>query len=250
MYRTNRSDSGFTIVELLMAMAFVSVLLVVITLTVIQISNTYNKGLTMRAVDQAGRAISADIRQTLSQGQPIDVASTGHLCRQTANGGCTQNTGDVEAGRLCTGQYSYIWNLGTSINSTNPPNIYKVNKTNRIHFIRVRDGGSQYCAAPDAPIDDSPTGGDPREFLNGEEADLVVQSFNIKEMIRDDAIGQALYNVTLEVGTNGDGTINNPHIDSIDASCKPPSDDSALVDFCAVNRFDFTVQAGNQGGGQ
>ncbi len=53
-HRHDRSESGFTIVELLMAMSFIAVLLVVITLTIIQISGIYNKGLTMRAVNQSG----------------------------------------------------------------------------------------------------------------------------------------------------------------------------------------------------
>ena len=112
--KANRS-AGFTIVELMLAMAFLAVLLVVITMTVIQISNVYNKGLTLRAVDQAGRTLQlgADRRYTgpdcpaemLAEGGvpqcdcapvPWLLSSRGYgiLCRTDANGTCFDLAGE------------------------------------------------------------------------------------------------------------------------------------------------------------
>lgn len=240
--RNNKSESGFTIIELLMAMAFISVLLVVITLTIIQIGNIYNKGLTMRAVNQSGTAISADIRQTLSGSQPFDVATSFFL--QSPNGGATTNVGDAVGGRLCTGTYSYIWNFGKS---SVPINVYQ-NGDAKIGFVRVRDNGAQYCANLGNKIDNSDRS-DPREFLASDGTALAIQSFAITKLANDAAISQALYRIVFEVGTNdSDALQREQHIDTIDTSCKPPSTDASLQNYCAVNQFDFTAQAGNRGG--
>ena len=53
----------------------------------------------------------------------------------------------------------------------------------------------------------------------------------------------------MEIGTNDQDSIQqDTYQNTIDTRCKPPSDEDALQDFCAVNKFDFTVQAGNKGG--
>ncbi|MDB5184080.1 MAG: hypothetical protein JWO07_761 [Candidatus Saccharibacteria bacterium] len=242
MYHKHKSTSGFTIVELLMAMAFVSILLIVITLTVIQISNIYNKGLTMRAVNQSGTAISADVRQTLSQSHPFDTSTSFFM--QTSNGGATTNIGDAVAGRLCTGTYTYVWNLGKA---KTPVNVYN-SSDKQIGFIRVRDNGAQYCADLGSKIDSS-NSADAREFLSTDTAELAVQSFTVSKLADDTPIGQALYRIVFELGTNNqDALQQEQHIDTIDTSCRPPSDASSLQDYCAVNQFDFTAQAGNRGG--
>lgn len=241
-HKSKKSEFGFTIIELMMAMAFISVLLVVITMTIIQIGNIYNKGLTMRAVNQSGTTISTDIRQTLSSSQPFDVTKAFFL--QSQNGGVTTNVGDAVAGRLCTGTYSYIWNFGKSSTSVNA---YE-NSDKKIGFVRVRDNGAQYCANLGSKIADSDQA-DPREFFATDDASLAIQSFSITKLATDTALSQALYNIVFEVGTNdADALQREQHIDTIDTTCKPPSDASALQNYCAVNRFDFTAQAGNRGG--
>ncbi len=247
-HRNNKRERGFTIIELMMAMAFISVLLVVITLTIIQIGSIYNKGLTMRAVNQSGTTISADIRQTLSGGQPFDT-STGFVL-QTLNGGKTTNVGDAAGGRLCTGTYSYIWNFGGQQVSSNSYQDGSDSSSKRVGFVRVRDNGAQYCATLSKQIDDPDTSSaDPREFLAADDGSLAIQSFSITQLATDAALSQALYNIVFEVGTNDtDALQREQHIDTIDTTCKPPSDAAALQNFCAVNRFDFTAQAGNRGG--
>lgn len=195
MNRKIKSSAGFTIIELLLAMAFVSALLIIITLTVIQIGNMYNKGLTMRAVNDAGMTISADIRQTLSSSQPFDVSKAFFL--QSSNGGATTNIGDAVGGRLCTGTYTYVWNLGKA---STPINVY-ASGDKQIGFVRVRDNGAQYCADLSSKIDDSDNA-NAREFLAASDSFLAMQSFTIKQLASDASIGQALYEVTLEIGTN------------------------------------------------
>jgi type II secretory pathway pseudopilin PulG len=263
MSQKAKLESGFTIVELLLAMTFVTVLLIVIAMTVIQIAGIYDKGLTLRAVNQAGTAISTDIRQTLSGGASFDISSPGpSSALQLLNSvGGRENTADnVVGGRLCTGTYSYIWNLGKSSMTSAPQyNVYATG-SKKVGFVRVRDNGAHYCADLTKKVDNS---ADPQEFLAPEGGDnLAVQSFTIQPVVNDPSVGRALYNVVFDIGTNDRNAIctvqgNNPSdpcystdpqtIGTIE--CAPPKDAFVLQDYyCAVDRFDFTAQAGNTGG--
>lgn len=243
MIRKHNTEKGFTLIELMLAMAFVSVLLLFIALTVLQIANIYNKGLTIKNVNQAGLTITSDIRQTISGGQPFDPTVTTGLCLQSSNGGCpTTNLQDVVGGRLCTGTYSYIWNYGKAL--ANPVNKYD-SGTDKILFARVRDSGGQYCADSTKKIDES----DATELLSGVDGDLAIQSFDIQRVVNDPTVGQALYHIVMEISTNNqDALQQSPTINTIDTTCRPPSDSASLINYCAVNQFDFTAEAG--GGSQ
>lgn len=233
--------TGFTIIELMLAMTFVSILLLAIAITVIQISNIYNKGLTMKAVDQSGRTVTQDLRRTISSSRPFDLKTD--FCLQTSNGACTANVNDAGAGRLCTGVYTYIWNYGKSIDK--PINTYKDSK-DIIRFVRVRDTGGQYCINPKA---DDIVKADATELLSGGDTDVALQSFSIEKLVDDPTVNEALYKIIIEIGTNNQDALDQAvQLNTIDTTCKPPSDAASLQDFCAVNKFEFTAEAGNKGG--
>ncbi|MCA9338469.1 type II secretion system protein [Candidatus Saccharibacteria bacterium] len=238
MNHVAKKEQGFTLIELLLAMTFVSILLLIIAMTVIQLSSIYNKGLTMKSVDQAGRAIATDIRQTLSGSSPFSL--NGMFWNQR-NAGVSEDAPD--GGRFCTGAYSYIWNYGRSIDS--PINVYDTS-TDTIRFVKVRDNGAQYCADQKKKIIKE----NASELLAGGDTDLAIQSFQVKELASDPTTGQALYRIIMEIGTNNQDALDHNRdktLDTMDVTCKPPSDDSSVQNFCAVNVFDFTAQAGNRG---
>ena len=232
-----RDDFGFTLIELLLAMTFISILLIVIAVTVIQISNTYNKGLTMKAVDQAGRTLSTDMRLTLSQSAPFNVNTAFHLLRSPGS-----SLDKPDGARLCLGTYSYVWNFGSSLGNPNATltNTY-LNDDTEIRFARVRDNGGQYCADTSKQIEKT----DATELLSAGDRDLAIQNFSIDRVADDPTVGQALYKIVLVIGTNDQDRIE--PLGTIDTACKPPSMDLSQEEFCAVNRFDFTAQAGNRG---
>lgn len=228
-------QGGFTIIELLLAMTFVSVLLLAIAVMVIQIGTVYNKGITMRAVDQAGRLVSADVQQSLGQSQPLMLESAYVLQRAPGS----SNSDQPEGGRLCTGSYTYIWNFGVALSEQRYRPINKfVDSDQEIRMVRIRDAGGQYCSNLTAPIESARA----TEILAAGDRNLALHEFTIRELARDTALGQALYGVTMKIGTNDQSALT-----TIDASCKPPSDDEAMQEYCAVNMFDFTAQAGNKG---
>lgn len=93
MYRNKSSNQGFTIIELMLAMSFLAFVLVFMSLTIVQMMRTYDKGLTIKQVNQAGRTVTDDIAKAMRGEQP---------------GGITVS--NVANGRLCIGNVMYIWN--------------------------------------------------------------------------------------------------------------------------------------------
>jgi type II secretory pathway pseudopilin PulG len=242
MNRVDNRQQGFTVIELTLAMTFVTVLMVTIALTITQLANIYNKGTTLRAVDQAGRAISRDLQSTLAESQPLDVSSDvlgGANFRQQAEVGGDASSPD--GGRLCSGSFSYIWNTGKGLQ--NPVNSYE-KSDEKIRLVKVRDTGALYCGDTSLKIKKE----DAIELLSSGDRELAIQSLQIRTAASDPVTQQALYRITLEIGTNDKDSLNqSTSINSIDTTCKPPNDDASVQDFCAVNQFEFTVRAGNRG---
>ena len=115
-------QKGFTLIELMLAMGFVSALLIAVAMTVIQIANIYNRGITLKDVNQAGRSIASELQRSIagSASFNIDSGVGSRYIQQSLNG---KNAG----GRLCIGQYSYIWNYGSAIkpnDTSSSPNLY------------------------------------------------------------------------------------------------------------------------------
>lgn len=237
-----KSVQGFTIIELMLAMTFVSVLMVAITMTVIQISNIYNKGTTLRAVDQAGRAVSQDMQFTLAAAGPLDIGEAGvgglNYKPQIQIGG---EMSSPDGGRLCTGSYSYIWNTGHGLKA--PVNTFETGNE-QIRMVKVRDIGALYCSDVSRPIRTT----DATELLSAGDRELAVQSLKIVQVASDPVAQQALYSIELELGTNDQDSLDQKTtVTTIDTSCRPPSDNMSTRDFCAVSKFEFTVRAGNRG---
>lgn len=233
-------NQGFTLVELMLAMAFVSLLLVAITMTVIQMSNIYAKGVTLKEVNQLGMALSQDMQSSISSSSPISVGEEGTDYKPMP----APNSSNIAGARLCTGSVSYIWNLGQYTDT--PVNVYE-NSDQPIRMVRVDDRGKAYCGDLTKPVVQE----NAHELLMDGERNVALQSFAITQVAHDPALQQALYRISLEVGTNDTNTLafdqTGGSIESIDTSCKPPSDEGSFQDYCAVNKFEFTARAGNRG---
>ncbi len=119
--------SGFTLIELMIAIAFVGGLLVTITLVILQIMSLYNKGLTLKEVDSVSRVVIRDMQQSIASssqfqltymqndahGNPTTPTVATTLAEAAEHG--TDYYNNDAGGRLCTGTYSYIWNTGQAI---------------------------------------------------------------------------------------------------------------------------------------
>lgn len=79
-----RSETGFTIIELMIATAVLSIILVMLTVIMISIGNLYYKGLNQSRIQDSTRTIADDIGQHLKLGDSLipapSVGSEGAYC--------------------------------------------------------------------------------------------------------------------------------------------------------------------------
>lgn len=228
---------GFTLIELTLAMGFVSLLLLAIAMTVIQIGNIYNRGLTLKDVDQSGRSLANELQRSVSESASFDLSSRY----------INKNWG----GRLCIGQYSYVWNYGYAIdpNNLNPNrNVYSPSTSSEIRFVKVLDANASYCTTnvsgqyPPVKLSDAV------ELLNIGEHYLAIHNFVISTTASagDSKTRQQLYSIEFLIGTN-DQTALKGSLSAI--KCLLPSD--VIVNkqpdpsYCFVNQFDIVARAGN-----
>lgn len=271
----NHADKqkGFTLIELVLAMGFVAALLIAITMTVIQIGNIYNRGLTLKDVNQAGRSIASELQRSIAASTPfgVDPGVGSHYLFERVFVE-TRYVDKTWGGRLCVGQYSYIWNYGKSINdnpvitlsSSSSLNVYgdATDTPTPIRFVKVIDPSAKYCDS--AKMDDDTANGSkyiystdsPVELLDESQHNLAIHSFKITTTL-DDPItlanentagdaktNQQLYSIEFVLGTNKAHTLDYTPSGIV---CKPPSDPEADPAYCSINQFNIVVRSGNAG---
>lgn len=230
-------QQGFTLIELMLAMAFISVLLLAIAMTIIQVGTIYNRGMTLKEVNQSARSISDDLKRSLSASEAFSL-STKYV---TTTGG----------GRLCLGQNSYIWNLGKAIDQSDT-NLTKydqssVKKDVKIRFIKVPDSAGLYCLKNAGglvnknirAVDTTLT----TDLLKEGDRILTLHQLTITSGVNasDSATGQQLYNIIFTIGTGKTSALT-----SDQTSCLPPSDPNSDFAYCTVQQFTLAVRAGDR----
>lgn len=233
MSRVN-TYKGFTLVELMLAMTFISILLVGVAMTTIQISQIYNKGITLREVNQAGRTVADELQRTIASSTPFDADPASPTSRYIVRPG---------GGRLCVGRYSYTWNYGSAITGgAGAPAVFNMYQDGEpVRFAKVDDPSASLCVDPNLRVDR----GEATELLSAGDRDLVVHVFTVTRGSSDVDIGQALYAISMTVGTN-----DQQQLTTNDSSCRPPAQGVGNEDYCAVNQFDIVVRAGNKSEGE
>ena len=225
------NQAGFTIIELLLAMTFVSALLIMIALTTMQISSVYNRGLTLKTVNQSGRDVGDTLRRDVSAARKANVK---YIARNPALAS--------DLNRLCLGSYSYLWNYGQAINDKKA--VYYRDSSGRVtnqpvRLARISDPSGRYCQ-------EQPKGGylntisldDASELLSGEGSQLVIHDLKFDLLASDSAVSEAVYRIRYRLGTNDKDVLTTSN-----QQCKPPTDDDSNLEFCAVNQFDMAVRA-------
>lgn len=232
--RSSRQQAGFTIIELSLAMAFIAMLLLGIAFLTIQISTIYNKGLTIRAVNEAGQLISRDMQQTLNSSKATNV-----LYVENATTG----------GRLCANNVVYAWNyagrLTNGFNQFDTPGreVRMVRFTGDNSFC-IPDGGGAYRVISTAndTISELLKAGDntlaihSMSALREEASPLPVKP--VGEPVKDDDT-QRLYEFGFVLGTSDTAII-------ASNGCEAP-ENRTEDQYCSVNRFTVTARAGNKG---
>jgi len=161
--REKATREGFTLVELSFAIAFISILLITITLITNEIVSIYRKGYSIKKVNQIGRDIIDDFQNSITQSPSTLISS---FCSRVYGAGgdsnCESDGGfysvyqqiyakiqldedDEEGaqshylptgGLFCTGKYTYIWNTGYLFNKDATK--YKFEGTNTADDLRIK----------------------------------------------------------------------------------------------------------------
>lgn len=235
------SQHGFTLIELMLAMAFVSILLMAIIAITIQTGRLYDRGLTLKSVNQAGRDIGDTLRRDFLQ------ANAGKMSGNDQEAVIMiQTAGEDRSGRLCLGGYSYVWNTPKAMtrDSAAPGIVTEIGGPTAgrpINLVRVIDPDGALCQR------DTVTG----SYRNTVATDkithllkpagmndvvLAIHSLHVSRVTRDDSRG-SLYWLRFTIGTS-----QLEAIDTADGTCKPPADGSNNFNFCAINSFETIVR--------
>lgn len=112
---------GFTLVELMLSIAFIGFIILFTVLATLQVMQTYNKGLAVKEINQTARTVVDDIArvaQTVSYTN-VNLAPMSEAPPQN---------------RICLGNVAYVWNVADqTINTYSGPG------TPRVTFARVED---------------------------------------------------------------------------------------------------------------
>lgn len=73
-------QQGFTITELMFAMAGVAVLLIILLGATIQLTRTYNKGITLKRVNQSGRTVGDELQRIARHAPGVTVTTNNRMC--------------------------------------------------------------------------------------------------------------------------------------------------------------------------
>lgn len=239
---SGRSSSGFTIIELMLAMGFVAILLVSVAMLSIQLTNQYSRGLTLKEVSQAGTEVSNDIKRTMAQVQ----LQAGGVRTKIVTGGSKV---------LCTGTYSYLASSPASLEANNgngDGNALRVGPAGNMvlaRFAKVRDLNGTLCSTTTLDSNKNYQTDEVSELLAGGSRLLAVRNLTVlpngipgvgHPLYSEFQKGRGLYTVQLSIGAGLQS-----EIDSGTGTCKPPTDIQSNLEFCAINNFEFTVRAGS-----
>jgi len=318
----HNTKKGFTLVELSFAIAFISVLLITITLITNEIVSIYRKGYAIKSINQVGRDLIDDFQNSLTQSPPT---STSAFCEanykndDTSMANCKNNNGfysvyqqyysDVKVvsgssnasakpvptgGIFCSGKYTYIWNTGYLFNtdgsyefsgtSQNPQDDLKIEvryrlagasadtTTKNFRLLKVEDASRAICAATipakenstvtsggypntsqalirPGSVSGSPYGkvitipgtlaSAPEELVNESDSSLALFDLVVFQPARVTSTNRLLFSGSFILATVAGGV----DIMASGDYCQAPSYFSADFSYCAINKFNFTIQA-------
>jgi len=245
MNHARKTQHGFTIIELTLAMMFISFLLLGIALTIIQIGAVYNKGTTSKEINQASRTINTELNRDVLSATSLTLA-TDYVT--------TPTTGVPAGGRLCLGSFSYIWNYARAIevgsaNVTKYTTAPDSTKSSSIRLVKVPDPARVYCAKtgtgglafPNVRSVDTTL---VQELLSNGDHELGIHNFAfitpVPASSADANTGQHIYSLTYTIGTSKISALN-----ATQTACLAPNIANADPLYCNVQQFSLVVRAGN-----
>ena len=134
MARLSDKQSGFTLIEVSTALIFVGFIIFILAATTVNIVRSYNKGIWLAQINQAGQQMNSDIgdKARYSPAATVDTINR----------------------RMCINGVSYLWNTQQDIDNSNGGDNVYFDKT-PIRLARIDDPKGEYCSNstkhPDLP---------------------------------------------------------------------------------------------------
>lgn len=193
MARLSDKQSGFTLIEVSTALIFVGFIIFILAATTVNIVRSYNKGIWLAQINQAGQQMNSDIGDKARYSPAATVKA--------------------KERRMCINGVSYLWNTQQDIdNSNGGDNVYS-DKT-PIRLARIEDKNGDYCRdlkkQPGLPSTNSEV-----HILLGRGA--TIQEFKVEEQKTD----APLLTISVVVSTEG---ANRPYKVTLDKSGKYKED--------------------------
>jgi len=213
-----KNNAGFTMIEMMLSMAFVAFLMVTIAMTTISMGQTYEKGLTLNSVNESGRAIISDMQSTIQQ----------------SSGGIKTKPVGTTGGFICFGNFTYAYNTGAAL-AAGGSSLLKYSdgplRAQPVHLAKIPDAGGSYCSGTALIMGAT-------ELLPTGDRNLAIQSMTDPNILnRNNDTLQTLYQISFVLGTNNQAAY-------LAGNCSPPSAANSDTNYCAVNTFNFIVRAG------
>ena len=242
-----RKEQGFTLIELSLALAFIAILLLTIAMTIIQIATIYNRGSITKELNSTSRALNTELSLAMrsSGGFSLDAAASRYITTP-------------EGGRLCLGQYSYIWNYGRALSELKTTrnmyvtgavvpsgNIVKDSNGTRyeIGLVKVPDSNNAYCTPDAQGRYKAVVATNVVELLRTGDHSLVLHSLKVETTpaAKDQQSGQQLYRISYTLGTSKiaalDGNATTPP-----TKCLEPGQAGADFNYCAIQQFTLVLR--------
>ena len=130
MTRSSDKQSGFTLIEVSTALIFVGFIIFILAATTVNIVRSYNKGIWLAQINQAGQQMNSDIGDKARYSPAATVAAKR---------------------RMCINGVSYLWNTQQDIDNGNEgDNVYSDGTPNGtpIRLARIDDPSGEYCSNP------------------------------------------------------------------------------------------------------
>ena len=174
MTRSSDKQSGFTLIEVSTALIFVGFIIFILAATTVNIVRSYNKGIWLAQINQAGQQMNSDIgdKARYSPAAKVDTVNR----------------------RMCINGVSYLWNTQKDIDD-NPKN-NRYSDGTPIRLARIDDPGGEYCIDPTRQPG-LPSTNSEVHILLGRGA--TIQEFKVEEQ----KAGAPLLTISVVVSTEG-----------------------------------------------
>lgn len=176
MARLSDKQSGFTLIEVSTALIFVGFIIFILAATTVNIVRSYNKGIWLAQINQAGQQMNSDIgdKARYSPAATVDTINR----------------------RMCINGVSYLWNTQKDIDDDPGNNRYSDGPGTPIRLARIDDPNGEYCNKP-TKRPELPSVNPNVHILLGRGA--TIQEFKVEEQ----KAGAPLLTISVVVSTEG-----------------------------------------------